>query len=219
MSSVLWCRLRADTYSKSKYASVISQAGGWDWFQGLLSALHGVAQKHGSDIATVASKWVLDQPQVRVLPNLAASAVSCTHVRLVYLSRALIGSWSHARVRGCAACYRLMHKMRTSCRLSHAFCEACCHLQLCKAGMLACGWHTASEMQNAAIAVAEVTRVPVQVAGVIVGARNASHVADHQRMFTFQLDGDDMQRIEAVSAQGRRPTSDCYTWERGGSWA
>lgn len=59
------CRVRADTYSKSKYASVISQAGGWEWFQALLTALHGVAQKHGSDIATVASKWVLDQPQAR----------------------------------------------------------------------------------------------------------------------------------------------------------
>lgn len=55
--------MRADTYSKSKYASVISQAGGWAWFQELLSALRGVADRHGSDIATVASKWVLDQPQ------------------------------------------------------------------------------------------------------------------------------------------------------------
>ena len=69
------------------------------------------------------------------------------------------------------------------------------------------------------MAVADYCRLPAQVAGVIVGARNASHVADHQRMFTFQLDDEDMQRIEAVSAQGRRPTRDCYTWERGGSWA
>ena len=55
--------------------------------------------------------------------------------------------------------------------------------------------------------------------GVIVGARNANHVADHQRMFTFDLEAEDMQAIEAVSAKGRRPTSDCYTWERGGAWA
>ena len=53
----------------------------------------------------------------------------------------------------------------------------------------------------------------------IVGARNASHVADHQRMFTFDLDPEDSQGIEAVSAEGRRPTSDCYAWERGGPWA
>ena len=58
------CRVRADTFSKSKYASVVTQAGGWEWLQALLSALHSIAQKHGSDIATVASKWVLDQPQV-----------------------------------------------------------------------------------------------------------------------------------------------------------
>lgn len=57
-------RVRADTYSKSKYASVISQSGGWDWFQMLLRELDGVARKHGADIATVASRWVLDQPQV-----------------------------------------------------------------------------------------------------------------------------------------------------------
>ena len=57
-------RVRADTYSKSKYASVISQSGGWDWFQSLLRELDGVARKHGADIATVSSRWVLDQPQV-----------------------------------------------------------------------------------------------------------------------------------------------------------
>ena len=60
-------RVRADTYSKSKYASVISQAGGWDWFQRLLGALQGVARKHGTSIANVASRWVLDQPQARLL--------------------------------------------------------------------------------------------------------------------------------------------------------
>ena len=57
-------RVRADTYSKSKYASVISQSGGWDWFQSLLRELDEVARKHDADIATVASRWVLDQPQV-----------------------------------------------------------------------------------------------------------------------------------------------------------
>ena len=57
------------------------------------------------------------------------------------------------------------------------------------------------------------------MAGVIVGARNASHIADHQRMFSFQLDAEDLAAIDRVSAEGRRAQSDCYTWERGGSWA
>ena len=52
-----------------------------------------------------------------------------------------------------------------------------------------------------------------------MGARNASHVADHQRMFSFQLDEEDLAAIDKVSAEGRRPQSDCYTWERGGLWA
>ena len=68
--------MRTDTYSKSKYASVISQAGGWDWFQRLLGALHGVAQKHGTSIANVASRWVLDQPQASLL---CASCHSAWH--------------------------------------------------------------------------------------------------------------------------------------------
>ena len=67
--------MRADTYSKSKYSSVISQAGGWEWFQRLLGALHGIAQKHGTSIANVASRWVLDQPQAR-LSLLAATGCS-----------------------------------------------------------------------------------------------------------------------------------------------
>lgn len=60
--------MSANTYSKSKYASVIREVGGWDYLQKLLTALNGIARKHSVDIATVASRWVLDQPQVRVLP-------------------------------------------------------------------------------------------------------------------------------------------------------
>ena len=59
----------------------------------------------------------------------------------------------------------------------------------------------------------------LQVAGVIVGARNASHVQQHQKLFSFALDEEDCRRIEEVSAQGFRPSSDCYTWERGGSFS
>lgn len=58
----------------------------------------------------------------------------------------------------------------------------------------------------------------VQVAGVIVGARNANHVADHQRVCGLTLDGEDQSAIQAVLDKGVAPTSDCYTWERGGKW-
>lgn len=45
--------------SLTKYKLIIDDAGGWDWFQSLLSALRKVADRHGSDIATVASRAVL----------------------------------------------------------------------------------------------------------------------------------------------------------------
>lgn len=56
------------------------------------------------------------------------------------------------------------------------------------------------------------------VPAVIVGARNASHVADHRALFTFDLDGDDLAAIGEVLAAGKQPRGDCYTWERGGAW-
>jgi len=56
--------VRVDTSSKSKYGAVILRRGGWDWFQLLLGALDGIAKKHGSTIANVSAKWVLDQPGV-----------------------------------------------------------------------------------------------------------------------------------------------------------
>lgn len=53
-----------ETWSQMKYGRFIRTAGGWDVFQHLLRATHAVAQKHGVSIATVASRWVLDQPGV-----------------------------------------------------------------------------------------------------------------------------------------------------------
>ena len=47
-----------------KYKLIIDDFGGWDLFQALLGALRAVADRHGVDIATVASAWVLQQPQV-----------------------------------------------------------------------------------------------------------------------------------------------------------
>jgi aryl-alcohol dehydrogenase-like predicted oxidoreductase len=53
------------------------------------------------------------------------------------------------------------------------------------------------------------------VPAVIIGARNANHLADHQRLFGFDLDAADQGAIEEILTKGRQSTSDCYSWERG----
>jgi len=109
-----------NTYSLQKYASVIGQVGGYEWYQKLLRTLRAVGDKHGgASVSNVASKWVLDSP---VVP------------------------------------------------------------------------------------------------AIIVGARNANHVADHVALFDFELDASDRAAIAAVLAEGRQSTEDAYTWERGGAW-
>ena len=50
--------------SLTKYKLIIDDAGGWDWFQALLRALRQVADRHGSDVATVASAAMLARPGV-----------------------------------------------------------------------------------------------------------------------------------------------------------
>ena len=50
--------------SLTKYKLIIDDFGGWDLFQELLRALKTVAERHGVDIATVASRYMLDLPQV-----------------------------------------------------------------------------------------------------------------------------------------------------------
>jgi len=47
-----------------KYKLVIDDFGGWDLFQQLLQQMQKVGQRHGVSIATVAMRWVLQQPQV-----------------------------------------------------------------------------------------------------------------------------------------------------------
>ena len=47
-----------------KYRLIIDDFGGWDLFQQLLRALKTVGDRHGVDIATIASAWVLEQPRV-----------------------------------------------------------------------------------------------------------------------------------------------------------
>jgi aryl-alcohol dehydrogenase-like predicted oxidoreductase len=47
-----------------KYKLIIDDFGGWDLFQALLRALRSVADRHGVDIATIASAWVLTREHV-----------------------------------------------------------------------------------------------------------------------------------------------------------
>jgi aryl-alcohol dehydrogenase-like predicted oxidoreductase len=47
-----------------KYKLIIDDIGGWALFQRILAALGEVARRHGVDIATVATRYVLDRPQV-----------------------------------------------------------------------------------------------------------------------------------------------------------
>ena len=47
-----------------KYKLIIDEFGGWPLFQELLEACRAVADRHGSDIATVAGRLVLDRPGV-----------------------------------------------------------------------------------------------------------------------------------------------------------
>lgn len=53
-----------DTYSLQKYKNMIDAWGGWRLFQELLSVLDKIATKHGSSIANVATRYVLDKPVV-----------------------------------------------------------------------------------------------------------------------------------------------------------
>ncbi len=49
--------------SLTKYGLIIEESG-WDLFQALLACLSQIARTHESDIASVAGRWVLDQPGV-----------------------------------------------------------------------------------------------------------------------------------------------------------
>ncbi len=72
-----------------KYKLIIDDCGGWDWFQALLAALRKVADRHGSDVATVASAAMLEKPGVAAVivgarnrdhlgPNLDVGALALT---------------------------------------------------------------------------------------------------------------------------------------------
>lgn len=51
-------------WSRMKYRRFIDAGGGWEPFQRLMSALRGVADKHGVSVSNVASAWALGYPNV-----------------------------------------------------------------------------------------------------------------------------------------------------------
>jgi aryl-alcohol dehydrogenase-like predicted oxidoreductase len=57
---------RADlnTYSLQKYKNMVDAWGGWNLFQKLLDALDKIAKRHQTKIANVATRLILDKPQV-----------------------------------------------------------------------------------------------------------------------------------------------------------
>ncbi len=50
--------------SHSKYKLIIEDFGGWSLFQELLAALQVIARRHGVGLGDVATRWVIDRPQV-----------------------------------------------------------------------------------------------------------------------------------------------------------
>jgi aryl-alcohol dehydrogenase-like predicted oxidoreductase len=66
-----------------KYKLIIDDFGGWAPFQELLAVLAGIARRHGSDIASVATRAVLDLPQVAAaIVGATSTAHLPAHARL-----------------------------------------------------------------------------------------------------------------------------------------
>ncbi|KGM35595.1 aldo/keto reductase [Inquilinus limosus] len=86
-----------------KYKLIIDDLGGWDLFQALLRALRQVADRHGSDIATVASAAMLDRPgvaavivgarnRVHLAANLAIADIALTEADHALIAGAMAGA-------------------------------------------------------------------------------------------------------------------------------
>lgn len=64
-----------DNRSLIKYRLIIDEFGPWDRFQILLSTLKEIGDRHGVSLSSVATRWVLQQPQV------AAAIVGARYAR------------------------------------------------------------------------------------------------------------------------------------------
>ncbi len=98
-----------------KYKLIIDDFGGWVLFQKLLTVLAKIAKKHGVSITNVATRYILDKPQI---------------------------------------------------------------------------------------------------AGVIIGARNASHIQDNLKTFGFEFDKEDRALLANILSKAKKLTGDTYTLER-----
>ncbi len=58
-----------------KYRLIVDEFGPWDRFQTLLQTLQDIGTKHGVSLSSVATRWVLDQPQI------AAAIVGARYAR------------------------------------------------------------------------------------------------------------------------------------------
>ena len=57
-------RVELTTASLQKYKNMIDVWGGWQLFQELLQVLNTIAKKHNCSIANIATRFILDKPQV-----------------------------------------------------------------------------------------------------------------------------------------------------------
>ena len=80
-----------------KYRLIIDEFGGWNAYQALLSELRSVADEHASDVATVAVRFVLDQPSVAAV-IFGATRLGQVERNLCALSLRLTED-DHARIR------------------------------------------------------------------------------------------------------------------------
>nr|WP_299503007.1 aldo/keto reductase [uncultured Rhizobium sp.] len=89
--------------SLTKYKLIIDDLGGWDLFQALLQALRKIADRHATDIATIASAAMLRRPGVSAVivgarnrdhlsSNLAIASVTLSDADLAEIDAALVGA-------------------------------------------------------------------------------------------------------------------------------
>lgn len=73
--------------SLQKYRLIIEEAGGWDEYQQLLYLLGGIAEKHGSTVASVAARWALDRaPVAAVILGIGRESRAAQHTGIFELS-------------------------------------------------------------------------------------------------------------------------------------
>jgi aryl-alcohol dehydrogenase-like predicted oxidoreductase len=84
-----------------KYKLIIDDIGGWPVFQRILATLAAVARRHGVDVATVATRYVLDRPGVAgAIVGVRTAAHFDAHRRLFGL---VLGAGDHAMIEAALA--------------------------------------------------------------------------------------------------------------------